>query len=91
MQQPPVQEEQPVQQPQQQIVAGVSDEDEAESAAQPPRQQAVAGASDETEQVRPQAVLAATGAEDVFSWLLLTLAMLLLAIGAGIRATQLRR
>jgi hypothetical protein len=88
VQQPPVQQ-QPVQQPPR-TVAGVTEEAPADQG----RRQVVAGASEEAvESVaeRPQAVLPAAGMSEVLTWLMLALASMLITVGFGIRAWQLRR
>jgi LPXTG-motif cell wall-anchored protein len=75
-------QQQPVQQPVQQ------------QPAEQTRRQVVAGASGETTESvaqRPRAVLPATGTSETLAWLMLTLASLLIAIGAGVRFRQLRR
>jgi hypothetical protein len=85
VQEQPVQQ-QPVQQQPPQNVGGVSDEAPAEET----RNEAVAGASDEISE-QPRALLPATGMSEMLTWLMLTIASLMVAVGAGIRAWNMRR
>lgn len=55
-----------------------------------PRREAVAGASDEISE-QPRAVLPATGASEILTWLMLALASIMITVGSGIRAWQTRR
>ena len=67
-------------------MGGVSDEVTEDQ----PRNEAVAGASDEISE-QPRAVLPATGVSDMLTWLMLALASIMIAVGSGIRAWNMRR
>jgi hypothetical protein len=83
-QQPPSQQP-PSQQPPQ-TVGGVSDE----TADSPTRREAVAGASDDISE-QPRAVLPATGMSELLTWLMLSMASLMIAIGSLLKSWKLSR